>query len=87
MASDKLLHLVGYAGVAFAALLFCRRPSSLLLAAAATFLGGTLMEFLQHFTPWRSFDVADMAANLAGALTGLLLALPLLPLVRWLRPA
>ena len=35
---------------------------------------GVLIEFLQGWTGWRTFDVADMVANTLGALSGWLVA-------------
>ena len=47
--------------------------------AGGFILMGLAMEVAQYFTGYRSFDVADIAANTAGVLTGWLCAPPRLP--------
>jgi len=64
---DKLMHLSALFGFAFLLNLATRRPfwywqAPLLLAYSA------LIEILQAFTPWRSFSVADWAADALGIL-------------------
>jgi VanZ family protein len=84
--SDKLLHFASFAAISFAALSFCRSLRQ--LAAASLFCGvaGVLLELAHYFIPSRSFELADMAANLGGTAAGALLALLLLrPLQRRLR--
>jgi VanZ family protein len=74
--SDKLMHLAAYLVLAFLPALHERRP-----AVVAAFVGaialGIGLEFAQRLTPGRAFEVADMAADGAGVLCGLVLALPL----------
>jgi VanZ family protein len=74
--SDKLLHFVAYAVLAFLPTLHERWP-----ALAATLLGavalGVLLEFAQRLSPGRNFEIADMVADACGVLCGLIVALPL----------
>ena len=74
--NDKFEHFAAYLVLAFLPALHERRP-----ALAATVLGaiamGVALEFLQRLSPGRTFEVADMAADTAGVLSGLFLALPL----------
>jgi len=74
--SDKVLHFAAYAVLAFLPALHERWP-----AVAAALLGavalGVLLEFLQKLSPSRSFELADMVADVSGVVCGLLLAIPL----------
>jgi VanZ family protein len=74
--SDKILHFAAYAVLAFLPALHERWPalSAALLGAVAL---GVLLEFLQRLSPGRNFEVADMVADAAGVVCGMLLALPL----------
>ena len=70
--ADKALHALGYAMVAF--LLAAAWPARswralALVVVAAVALGGGL-ELVQSTLPARTADVADAAANAAGALAG-----------------
>ena len=75
--ADKIIHFCMYCGLSF---LFCwgasvspRHVRSLLFILAGSFLWGALMEVLQRAMHLgRSFEVADMVANFAGAAAGLL---------------
>lgn len=71
---DKLVHLLMFACWALALRfdweLFRRRPAFLVAAVA---LAGPLTEVMQLFAPGRSFDPADMAADLAGGILAALL--------------
>ena len=68
--SDKLVHFAVYFATAFLAvvLLGLKGRSPLLLGCAVIALYGALMEVAQHFLPYRSFSVGDMAANAGGVL-------------------
>ena len=68
--SDKLAHFVVYFATAFLAvvLLGLKGKSPLVLGCAAVALYGALIEVVQHFLPYRSFSVGDMAANAGGVL-------------------
>ena len=74
--SDKILHFVAYAVLAFLPSLHERRS-----ALGAALLGavtlGVLLEFAQRLSPGRNFELADMVADACGVLCGLILALPL----------
>ena len=76
--SDKLLHFGAYAVLAFLPALHERRLE-LVAAILAVIAMGALLEFAQLYSPGRSFEIADMVANAAGALCGLVLGLPLRP--------
>lgn len=64
---DKLVHIGTYAtlGLLLAAGFSGRRP---LLAAALAFAVGVIDEAMQAFHPGRHADLADLGADLAGAL-------------------
>ncbi len=74
--NDKVLHFLAYGVLAFLPALHERRPALVGLVAAVVLIG-VLLEFGQRWSPGRTFDLADMAANACGALCGLVLALPL----------
>jgi glycopeptide antibiotics resistance protein len=82
--SDLLVHFGLFAGMAFAAIAFSRRPSQLAGLALLTIVGGTALEFAQKLVAYRSFDLTDAAANALGATSGF--ALAVLVLALWLRP-
>ena len=76
---DKLGHLAAYAGLMWwFAQLYPTLRSRLIWAAAFVALGVGL-EFAQRATGYRSFELADMAADALGVLLGWLLAPPRLP--------
>lgn len=83
--SDLLVHFALFGGMAFAAIGFSRRAGQLAGLALLTIFGGTLLEFLQNLTAYRSFDLTDAAANALGATSGFGLAV--IVLARWLRPS
>jgi len=67
---DKWSHLLAYGGLMFwFGMLFTGAIRQLQIALAFVAMGVAL-EFLQRETGYRSFDVADMAANAAGVLLG-----------------
>lgn len=68
--SDKVFHFSAYALIAFfPSVLFSRRAA--LLCAGVAVLLGIALEFGQELLPDRSFEIADMAANTLGVLSGL----------------
>jgi VanZ family protein len=73
---DKLLHATAYAVLGFLPALHERRPTvaASLLSAIVIGIG---LEFAQRLSPGRSFEIADMAADICGVLCGLIVALPL----------
>jgi VanZ family protein len=81
--TDKVVHFLIFASLAFGAVGFSHRASQLAGLALLTVAGGTALEFAQRLTPWRTFDLADAAANALGATSGFALALVVLFL--WLR--
>ena len=76
---DKLEHVLAYAVLMlwFANLHLSRIPR---LGYAIGFLAmGIALEFIQRWTGYRSFEVADMLADALGIITGWLLSPPRLP--------
>src|SRR5690348_17621055 len=68
--SDKSLHFTGYALMSAGAVGFCHEPRRLgLLALLAAAIGGAV-EIAQAFTPDRSPELLDFAADSAGAALG-----------------
>lgn len=79
--SDKVLHALGYAGMAAGAVTFCRDPVRLaLLALLATAVGGAV-EIAQGYVG-RDASVLDAVANGVGAAIGYAVALVTLLLLR-----
>jgi VanZ family protein len=83
--TDKVVHFLMFAGMAFGTVGFSHRAGRLSGLALLTVAGGTALEFAQRLTPWRTFDLTDAAANALGATLGFALALVVLFL--WIRPA
>lgn len=71
---DKLQHLLAFAGLAAMARMgFPQLPVRTVLLPGL--LGyGLLIECIQWFLPWREFSLPDLAADAAGAVTGMLAA-------------
>ena len=79
--SDKVLHFTGYALMSAVLKVFAMsRGGSGLLALLAAVIGGAV-EIAQAFTPDRSPELLDFAADSAGAALGWLMALAWLALV------
>ena len=71
---DKLAHFIAYGSMTFWFAMLCRgrlRQVGIALGFAAM---GVAIEFLQRMTGYRTFEVADMAANAIGAGMGWTLA-------------
>lgn len=71
--ADKLEHALAYG---FLMLWFCQvyqRGAPRLLTAGLLVTLGVGIEYLQRMTMYRAFDYADMLANAAGVLLGLIL--------------
>jgi VanZ like family len=83
--TDKVVHFLMFASLAFGAVSFSHRPGRLAGLALLTIAGGSALEFAQRLTSWRTFDLRDAAANSLGATFGF--ALALLVLFLWIRPA
>jgi len=69
--SDKLLHLLGYFGLALLPHAGFRDERQARAAALCMIALGALLEFGQGFIPERSMSLADMAANTLGVLLGI----------------
>ena len=72
--NDKFLHFSVYAVIAFVPA-FGLRPSTAVACVLTTELVGIVLEFAQLFAHDRSCDPYDMAANTAGVLVGVILAM------------
>ena len=83
--SDLVVHFLLFAGMAFGAVTFCRRPLTLLLLALLTTLTGGALEMAQALVPYRSFSASDFVADALGAAAGFGIALIVLQVV--IRPA
>jgi hypothetical protein len=77
---DKLLHFGAYLALSFLPVIGFRDRRRGLMAGLSMFLLGVLMEAGQHFSPGRSVELGDVAANGVGVGCGVLLGLQ----VRWL---
>ncbi len=75
---DKLAHFATYLVLSSLPLSFCSGQRGLALVAALTLLLGAALEYAQSFVPGRSFELADIAANSVGTLTGYAVAAMLL---------
>jgi len=72
---DKLAHFVAYA-VLMSWFCLLHRGTRARLAYGALWIGmGIALEFAQRATGYRSFELADMAANALGVLAGAAIAL------------
>lgn len=70
---DKWIHFGSYATIAFllAYASLARSTSALLAIAAATVLFGVAVELIQGTIAWRTQETADVVANAAGTIIGL----------------
>ena len=67
---DKLAHFLAYSSLSlWFGMIFSGKGRQLGIAAGFAAMGATL-EFLQGMTGYRSFEIADMAANAMGAALG-----------------
>lgn len=73
--SDKLAHLLIFAVLAFATVVFCRQPRALAGLAILTVAISYVLELLQLVLPTRSYDTLDLVANGGGAALGFIAAL------------
>jgi VanZ family protein len=67
---DKVAHLVAYASLVFWFGMLYRGMLQQLAMLVAFSALGVVIEFVQGMTGWRSFELADMAANAIGAALG-----------------
>ncbi len=81
---DKIGHLIAYAGLSFwFGMLYAGWPRRIAIALGFTLMG-VAIEFLQRLTDYRSFEVADMAADALGTVIGIaLLRTPLANALDW----
>jgi VanZ family protein len=67
---DKLHHFIAYGSCMFAWAMALSTPKSRFIALILICAMGVLIEFLQGWSGWRTFEVADMIANALGATFG-----------------
>jgi len=67
--SDKMLHVLTYAGLMFWFTQLYTRPSHWRLAIAFIVMGA-IIEGLQYLTGYRKADIADALANTVGVIAG-----------------
>ncbi|HRY23553.1 MAG: VanZ family protein [Geminicoccaceae bacterium] len=72
--SDKLVHFGSFFLISITSLGFCRGSGQLLAAGLVCLVAAVGLELTQGLVPSRTFEAADMAANLAGVATGMALA-------------
>ena len=66
--NDKLLHFLGFGGMALLAGRLAHGNAQMGLALGAVFVASWVIELLQMWVPGRNFCWRDMAANAAGVL-------------------
>lgn len=66
--NDKLLHFLGFGGMALLAGRLAHGNAQMALALGAVFVASWVIELLQMWVPGRNFCWRDMAANAAGVL-------------------
>jgi VanZ family protein len=78
LVSDKVMHFTSFLAISLASATFCRSAGQLAGATAFCVTAAIVLEMTHHVLPSRSFELADMVANLAGSAAGGLIALMLL---------
>ncbi len=76
--SSRLAHFVVFLVMTGAALAFCLTHRALLVVTLLAGLFALGLEYAQSLVPWRHFDLMDLGANVAGVLSGYVLAATLL---------
>jgi VanZ family protein len=76
---DKFLHAFAYGALMLWFANLYEEPARRPLLAAAFVAMGIALEFIQGWTGYRTFEVADMLANAVGVAVGWALAPPRLP--------
>lgn len=71
---DKLAHFATYLVLSSLPLSFCTGQRGLAMVATLTLGLSAALEYAQSFVPGRSFELADIAANSVGTLTGYAIA-------------
>jgi VanZ family protein len=82
LGSDKVIHFTSFLAISLACVTFCRSAWQLGLATAFCAVAAVLLEVTHYVLPQRTFELADMAANLTGTAAGTLIALLLLRLLQ-----
>lgn len=73
-ASDKVWHLLAYLALFLSCSLAYAGRLQVLSRMILLFSFSLLIEVIQHFVPRREFSLADLAANGAGLMIGMLIA-------------
>lgn len=76
---DKLSHLLAYGVLMFWFSNIYDAPTPRTMFAIAFIMLGISLEFVQRWTGYRSFEVADMMANAIGVAVGWIFAPPRMP--------
>lgn len=76
---DKFMHVFAYAALMSWFANLYPAPARRIGMAAGFIALGIALEFAQRWTGYRTFDIADMAANAAGVVAGWWVAPPRLP--------
>jgi VanZ family protein len=75
--ADKIIHFVFYGMTAIFLFRYFEKKATanrtFYVSVAIAGMYGAAMEVLQYFLPYRSFSLADMAANTLGAFSGCVL--------------
>ncbi len=79
---DKFGHVFAYAALMSWFANLYEQPARRVQSAAGFIALGVGLEFVQRWTGYRSFEVADMAADAVGVAAGWLFAPPRLPYLR-----
>jgi len=82
LVSDKVIHFTSFLAISLASVTFCRTALQLGFATAFCLAAAILLEMTHYVLPSRSFELADMVANLAGTAAGTLTALLLLRMLQ-----
>ncbi|MDP9142914.1 MAG: VanZ family protein [Pseudomonadota bacterium] len=75
--ADKVFHFGYFLLLGVLAVLSQRQPLAALFAALGTVGLGVLIEIIQWFLPWRSFEWLDILADTVGVLVGYALTIRL----------
>jgi VanZ family protein len=76
---DKLGHMLAYAVLMYWFASLYEAPGRRAALAVGLITMGIALEFVQHWTGYRLFEVADMAAGAAGVVAGWIVAPPRTP--------
>lgn len=75
--SDKVMHYGAYLALSLLPVVGIADRRKAITTGLTMFLLGLALEGLQHFSPHRTVDIRDVAANGLGVITGVLAGLPM----------